>query len=46
MSLWSAPMAMRMTPLIKLVSVLVIPRPHEEAEKILPGSGPVKRALG
>jgi microcompartment protein CcmL/EutN len=24
----------------------VIPRPHEEAEKILPGAGPIKKALG
>jgi len=30
----------------ELVSVHVIPRPHEEAEKILPGVGLVKKALG
>jgi ethanolamine utilization protein EutM len=30
----------------ELVSVHVIPRPHEEVEKILPGSGPAKKALG
>jgi ethanolamine utilization protein EutM len=30
----------------ELVSVHVIPRPHEDVEKILPGAGPVKRALG
>jgi microcompartment protein CcmL/EutN len=30
----------------ELVSVHVIPRPHEEAEKILPGAGPVKKTLG
>ena len=30
----------------ELVSVHVIPRPHEEVEKILPGAGPVKKALG
>ena len=30
----------------ELVSVHVIPRPHEEAEKILPGAGLVKKALG
>jgi len=30
----------------ELVSVHVIPRPHEEAEKILPGARPVKKALG
>ena len=30
----------------ELVSVHVIPRPHEEGEKILPGPGPVKKALG
>ena len=30
----------------ELVGVHVIPRPHEEAEKILPGAGPAKKALG
>ena len=30
----------------ELVSVHVIARPHEEVEKILPGAGPVKKALG
>src|SRR5712692_8261489 len=30
----------------ELVSVHVIPRVHEEAEKILPGAGPIKKALG
>jgi ethanolamine utilization protein EutM len=30
----------------ELVSVHVIPRPHEEAEKVLPGAGPAKKALG
>ena len=30
----------------ELVSVHVIPRPHEEAEKILPGAGSAKKALG
>src|SRR5205814_1430880 len=30
----------------ELVSVHVIPRPHEEVEKILPGAGPAKKALG
>ena len=30
----------------ELVSVHVIPRPHEETEKILPGAGLVKKALG
>jgi ethanolamine utilization protein EutM len=30
----------------ELVSVHVIANPHEEVEKILPGAGPVKRALG
>jgi len=30
----------------ELVSVHVIPRPHEEAEKILPGAGPAKKPLG
>ncbi|MDQ2899205.1 MAG: BMC domain-containing protein [Acidobacteriota bacterium] len=30
----------------ELVSVHVIPRPHEETEKIIPGSGPGKKALG
>src|SRR5262245_4616458 len=30
----------------ELVSVHVIPRPHEEVEKVLPGSGPAKKALG
>ena len=30
----------------ELVAVHVIPRPHEEAEKILPGAGPAKIALG
>jgi ethanolamine utilization protein EutM len=30
----------------EVVSVHVIPRPHEEVEKILPGAGPVKKALG
>src|SRR4051794_29293791 len=29
----------------ELVSVHVIPRPHEEAEKILPRAGPVKKPL-
>jgi microcompartment protein CcmL/EutN len=24
----------------------VIPRPHEETEKVLPGAGPVKKSLG
>ncbi len=30
----------------ELVSVHVIPRLHEEAEKILPGAGPIKKSLG
>ena len=30
----------------ELVAVHVIPRPHEEAEKILPGAGRAKKALG
>ena len=30
----------------ELVSVHVIPRPHGDVEKILPGAGPVKKALG
>ena len=30
----------------ELVSVHVIPRPHDEVEKILPGAGPAKKALG
>jgi ethanolamine utilization protein EutM len=30
----------------ELVSVHVIPRPYEEAEKILPGARSVKKALG
>ena len=30
----------------ELVSVHVIPRPHEEAEKILPGAGSNKKPLG
>ena len=30
----------------ELVSVHVIPRPHEEVEKILSGAWPVKKALG
>jgi ethanolamine utilization protein EutM len=30
----------------ELVSVHVIPRPHEEVEKVLPGAGPAKKALG
>src|SRR5579885_1121831 len=30
----------------ELVAVHVIPRPHEEVEKVLPGAGPVKKALG
>ena len=30
----------------ELVSVHVIPRPHEETEKVLPGAGPVKKSLG
>jgi ethanolamine utilization protein EutM len=30
----------------ELVAVHVIPRPHEETEKVLPGAGPVKKSLG
>jgi ethanolamine utilization protein EutM len=30
----------------ELVSVHVIPHPHEETEKILPGAGLAKKALG
>jgi ethanolamine utilization protein EutM len=30
----------------ELVAVHVIPRLHEEAEKLLPGSGPTKKAHG
>src|SRR5438874_10475051 len=30
----------------ELVSVHVIPRPHDEVEKILPGSGPAKKSVG
>ena len=30
----------------ELVSVHVIPRPHEEVEKVLPGAGPAKKSLG
>jgi ethanolamine utilization protein EutM len=30
----------------ELVSVHVIPAPHEEAEKILPGATPAKKSLG
>jgi len=30
----------------ELVSVHVIARVHEEAEKILPGAGPIKKSLG
>ena len=30
----------------ELVSVHVIPRPHEETEKVIPGSGANKKSLG
>jgi ethanolamine utilization protein EutM len=30
----------------ELVAVHVIPRPHEETEKVLPGAGPGKKSLG
>ena len=30
----------------ELVSVHVIPAPHEETEKVLPGAGPAKKSLG
>jgi ethanolamine utilization protein EutM len=30
----------------ELVSVHVIPRPHEEVEKVLPGYSPAKKPLG
>ena len=30
----------------ELVSVHVIPHPHEEAEKVIPGNAPAKKSLG
>ena len=30
----------------ELVAVHVIPRPHDEVEKVLPGAGPAKKSLG
>src|ERR1700734_3355370 len=30
----------------ELIAVHVIPRPHEETEKVLPGAGPGKKSLG